>query len=196
MVAQISHFSKYAVLEVTKAFADVPNSHWAADVIKVLAAKQIVNGTSATTFEPERSVTRAEFTSLLVRALKLTGTGQLSFTDVKSDDWYAEAVSIAVKAGIVNGKSDKVFDPNAPINREEMVTMLMRAYSSVTGNPANGNGSASFTDELQISSWAVAFVNQAAALHLVQGRAAGVFEPQGITSRAEAAQVIYNLLNK
>ncbi|NOU99818.1 S-layer homology domain-containing protein [Paenibacillus planticolens] len=196
MVAQISHFSKYAVLEVTKNFSDVPKDHWAVNVIKELAAKQIVNGTSATTFEPERSVTRAEFTSLLVRALKLTGTGQLSFTDVKSSDWYAEPVAIAVKAGIVNGKSEDVFDPNAQITREEMVTMMMRAYAVVHGSIPAAPASSLFTDEAQISSWAAAFVNQAAALHLVQGRQDGIFEPQGITSRAEAAQVIYNLLNK
>ncbi|MGO4494871.1 S-layer homology domain-containing protein [Paenibacillus sp. 2RAB27] len=71
--AEINHFSKYAVLEVSKTYSDVPSSHWASYVIKELAAKQIVEGTSATTFEPERSVTRAEFTTLLVRALKLLG---------------------------------------------------------------------------------------------------------------------------
>ncbi|TXK80322.1 S-layer homology domain-containing protein [Paenibacillus sp. N3.4] len=196
MVAQISHFSKYAVLEVTKGFTDVPSGHWAANVIKELAAKQIVNGTSATTFEPGRNVTRAEFTSLLVRALKLTATGQLSFTDVKSTDWYAEAIAIAVKAGVVNGKSETVFDPNAQITREEMVTMMMRAYGSIHGNQTSGNASATFTDEAEVSTWAISYVNQAAELLLVQGRTAGVFEPKGITTRAEAAQVIYNLLLK
>ncbi|NQX69040.1 S-layer homology domain-containing protein [Paenibacillus alba] len=196
MVAQISHFSKYAVLEVTKTFSDVSKDHWAGDVIKELAAKQLVNGTSATTFEPERSVTRAEFTTLLVRALKLTGTGQPSFADVKSSDWYAEAIAIAVKAGVVNGESEAVFDPNAQITREEMVTMMMRAYAVTHGSQPTGHANTVFTDESQFSSWAAAFVNQAAELHLVQGRQDGIFEPQGITSRAEAAQVIYNLLNK
>ncbi|NQX69038.1 S-layer homology domain-containing protein [Paenibacillus alba] len=196
MTAQISHFSKYAVLEVTKAFADVPNGHWAADVIKELVAKQIVNGTSATTFEPGRSVTRAEFTSLLVRALKLTGTGQLSFTDVHATDWYEETIAIAVKAGVVNGKSETIFDPNAQITREEMVTMMMRAYAIVHGSQSTGNVGTSFTDEAEVSTWAVQFVNQAAELHLVQGRSAGVFDPKGITTRAEAAQVIYNVLMK
>ncbi|WP_171682675.1 S-layer homology domain-containing protein [Paenibacillus planticolens] len=193
MTAQISHFSKYAVLEVTKAFTDVPNGHWAADVIKELAAKQIVNGTSATTFEPGRSVTRAEFTSLLVRALKITGSGQLSFTDVQATDWYAETIASAVKAGVVNGKSETIFDPNAQITREEMVTMMMRAYATVHGSQAAAG--TSFTDEEDVSAWAVQFVNQAAALHLVQGRSAGVFDPKGITTRAEAAQVIYNVLS-
>ncbi|MFC5447546.1 S-layer homology domain-containing protein [Paenibacillus aestuarii] len=195
MVALISHFSKYAVLQVTKSFTDVASSYWAAGVIKELAAKQIVNGMDATTFAPERNVTRAEFTTLLVRALKLTATEKTAFTDVLSSDWYADAIAIAVKVGIANGKSDSIFDPNAQITREEMVTMMMRAYTTVHGAQPAASGT-SFKDEADISTWAAAFVKQAAAKQLIQGRAAGVFDPQGITTRAEAAQVIYNLLTK
>ncbi|WP_051775520.1 Ig-like domain-containing protein [Paenibacillus tyrfis] len=194
MVAEIGHFSKYAVLEMTKSFADLPEGHWAANVIQELAAKQIVSGTSATGFEPERSVTRAEFTTLLVRTLKLTEKGEAPFTDVKPNDWYAEAISIAVKAGIVQGRSEALFDANAQITREEMVSMLMRAYEKLK-DKALVQTSTSFTDESQVSSWAAEFVKAAAALHLIQGRAADKFDPKGITTRAEAAQVIYNLLN-
>ncbi|WP_314589901.1 S-layer homology domain-containing protein [Paenibacillus terrigena] len=195
MVAEIHHFSQYAVLEVTKQFVDVPDQHWAAKVIKELTAKQIVNGTSKTMFEPNRSVTRAEFTALLVRALNLTEKGNTAFTDVKADDWYAEAVSIAVKAGITQGRSASKFDPNAQINREEMVTMLMRAYTRMNGTASVLSGNTSFADESKIAPWALPFVNSASALHLVQGRSAGKFDPKGITTRSEAAQVIYNLIN-
>ncbi|WP_282937315.1 DUF4350 domain-containing protein [Paenibacillus sp. RC67] len=195
LVAQIHHFSKYAVLEVSKLFADVPASHWAAGVIRELAAKQLVSGTSETTFEPERSVTRAEFTMLLARALKLTEKGTLTFNDVKATDWYAEAVSMAVKAGIVQGKSVEAFDPNTSITREEAVAMLMRAYEYKNGK-ASAPASAPFKDQSRISSWAVESVQSAVSLNLIQGRAAGQFDPQGITTRAESAQLIYNFLNK
>ncbi|TVY10436.1 DUF4350 domain-containing protein [Paenibacillus cremeus] len=193
--AEIKHFSKYAVLEVNKTFADVPAGHWATDVIKELAAKQIVNGISDTAFAPERSVTRAEFTTLLVNALKLTASakGDVSFSDVSASDWYAGAVAAAVKAGLVQGKSATTFDSNAQITREEMVTMLMRAYEYRNGK-ANAAVGSTFKDEAQISPWAAAFVKEAAALKLIQGRSAEQFEPNGITTRAEAAQVIYNLL--
>ncbi|NIK78274.1 uncharacterized protein YjdB [Paenibacillus castaneae] len=195
MIAEISHFSKYAVIEVSKTFIDVPASHWAANVIKELAAKQIVSGTSDTTYEPNRNVTRAEFTTLLVRALKLTEKADVSFADVKSSDWYAEAIAIAVKAGITQGKSAVLFDANARITREEMVTMLMRAHAYVNGKQSV-HTDMKFADASQISSWAVESVKSAAALQLIQGRGAGKFDPKGITTRAEAAQVIYNLLNK
>ncbi|NQX67295.1 Ig-like domain-containing protein [Paenibacillus alba] len=193
ITAEISHFSKYAVLEAGKTFTDVPSTHWASAVIMELAAKQIVNGTSATTFEPERSVTRAEFTALLVRALKLTDQSATTFADVKFSDWYADAVAIAVKAGIVQGKSATVFDANALVTREEMVTLLVRAYEYKNGKVVSQAVHA-FADEAQVSSWAAEFIQKAAALNLIQGRAADRFEPQSISTRAEAAQILFNLL--
>ncbi|MCC3372263.1 polysaccharide lyase family 8 super-sandwich domain-containing protein [Cohnella sp. REN36] len=195
MIAEIYRFSKYAVLELSKMFEDVPATHWAAKIIKELAAKQIVTGISATKYAPERSVTRAEFASLLVRALELSEKGRIAFEDVKATDWYADAVSIAVNAGIAKGKTASSFDPNARITRQEMVVMLMRAYEAVHGKQATGTA-VSFKDEAQVSPWAKEYVNLAASLQLIQGRKAGSFDPQGITTRAEAAQVVYNLLNR
>ncbi|BBH18672.1 hypothetical protein Back11_00170 [Paenibacillus baekrokdamisoli] len=195
MVAEISHFSKYAVLQVSKLFTDVQPGYWASNAIQELVSKQILNGTSPTSFEPGRSVTRAEFTAMLVRALKLTEKSDKAFTDVSAGDWYAEAISIALKAGIVQGKSTTLFGASAQITREEMVTMLMRAYKYMNGK-APVHTSPRFTDESQISSWAAEFVKEAAALNLIQGSGAGNFKPRGITTRAEAAQVVYNLLNK
>jgi uncharacterized protein YjdB len=191
--AEINHFSKYAVLEVSKTYSDVPSSHWASKVIKELAAKQIVEGTSVTTFEPERSVTRAEFTTLLVRALKLTEKGEMAFADVKASDWFADSVSIAVKAGIVQGRSATLFEANAQISREEMVTLLLRAYEFKNGKVTN-TATQTFADEDQVSSWAAGFVRSAATLQLIQGRGGNQFDPKGISTRAEAAQVLFNLL--
>ncbi|OKP74622.1 hypothetical protein A3842_20425 [Paenibacillus sp. P3E] len=179
----------------TKVFTDVPGSYWAAAAINDLVSKGILNGTSANSFEPGRSVSRAEFTAMLVRALGLTDKTAVAFTDVKSGDWYADSVAAAVKAGIVQGTSASVFGAKANITREEMVTMLMRGYEKLHGK-VSADSSSAFKDEAQISSWAAAYVKKAAALGLVNGRAEGVFQPRGITTRGEAAQVIYNLLNQ
>ncbi|WP_233566816.1 Ig-like domain-containing protein [Cohnella endophytica] len=195
MVAQINHFSKYALLEVKKNFVDLPAKYWAYNVVQELAMKQLVNGTSATAFEPERAITRAEFTAMLVKALGLTKSGTSKFTDVAAGKWYAEAISIAYNAGIVKGKSETTFEPNGKITREEMVTMMMQAYKLLDGKTPTG-ASVTFTDEAQISSWAVAYVKEAAALKLINGRSAGMFVPKGVSTRAEAAQVIYSLLQR
>ncbi|NOU67525.1 hypothetical protein GC096_26140 [Paenibacillus sp. LMG 31461] len=194
IVAEIYHFSKYAAIEFNKQFVDVPNDHWASDVIKQLAAKQIVNGTSSTTFEPNREVSRADFTALLVRALKLTSKGDIAFSDVTESDWFFNEVSIAVKAGIVEGKTDSIFDSVSSISREEMITMLMRAYQ-IHHNEAAALTSSNFIDENMISSWALPHVKSAKMLNLVQGREGNLFVPHGVGYRAEAAQMIYNLMN-
>ncbi|WP_440962304.1 GH92 family glycosyl hydrolase [Paenibacillus nitricinens] len=196
IVSEINQSGKYIALELTKKFADVPSTHWAASIIKELAAKQIITGTSLTSFQPQRSVTRAEFTALIVRALQLKGTNDTSeptFTDIKATDWYAKAIAVAVAEGIVKGKGTSRFDPTAQITREEMVVMIIRAYDAVKGSKAEGS-SRLFTDAAQIAAWAADDVNAAVSLRLIQGRDSGNFDPKGITTRAEAAQVIYNLL--
>ncbi|NOU63993.1 hypothetical protein GC096_08140 [Paenibacillus sp. LMG 31461] len=193
--AEIYHFSKYAAIEYTKNFKDVPNVHWAKNVITELASRHIVTGTSSTDFEPERQITRAEFTALLVRALHLTDNGNSNFSDVSVSDWFYPEVSTAVKSGIVEGKSETTFAPHASITREEMVAMLMRAYEKQHSNAAMSSVTA-FDDEDAISSWATTYVKNARALHFVEGREGNLFIPQGVGTRAEASQVIYNFLGQ
>ncbi|WP_028560379.1 S-layer homology domain-containing protein [Paenibacillus pinihumi] len=191
--AKISRFSVFAVVERKKTFQDVPASFWASNVITELASRQIINGTSTTAFEPERSITRAEFTTLLVRALKLSAGSKISFSDVKASDWFSADIAAAVEAGIVNGQSASSFSPHAQITREEMVTIMMRAYKLQKGATTDAPAPA-FTDEAGISPWAASHVKEAAALGLIKGRSGNNFAPQGLSTRAEAAQVIYNLI--
>lgn len=195
-VADIHRAGTYAVLEFKKRFIDIQPSHWAKDAIEELAAKQMITGTSSTTFEPDRSVTRAEFTALLVRALNLTQAGVLTFTDVEKGAWYEEPISIAVQSGIANGKSATVFDPNGDITRQEMVTMLMRAYKISKGVEWPDSMESGFTDESNVSPWALEYVRAAAALHLIEGREQGKFIPDGISTRAEAAMLLKRLLQQ
>ncbi|MDG0814278.1 S-layer homology domain-containing protein [Cohnella rhizosphaerae] len=191
----VRHFSKYAVLEVKRSFADVTATFWASRAIASLAAKQIVSGVTDTTFEPGRAVTRAEFTKLLVETLGLTDQGAISFKDVASNTWYAQYVAIAVKAGLVSGKSADIFDPNGRITREEMAVMLVKAYAMRHADIGTaGLAAAAFSDGGSIAAWAKADVDTATALGLLKGRAAGTFAPKGTASRAEAAQAIFNLI--
>ncbi|NOU93735.1 hypothetical protein GC093_10945 [Paenibacillus sp. LMG 31456] len=195
IVADIEHFSNYVVLEVSKTFSDVPATHWAAEVIRELASKQIVSGTGENVFAPERNVSRAEFTALITRALNLKDATPSTFEDVQSSDWFASEVSKAVKAGLINGRSEGRFDPTASVTREEMTSIVMRAYAQHAGNPASTEAP-TFSDEASIADWAAGDVKQAAALGLIQGRSTDTFAPQGLTTRAEAAQVLYRLLSK
>ena len=196
LTAEINHFSKYAVLELKRTFVDVPTNHWASSAIQELAAKLYVQGTSKDKFEPNRAITRAEFTSMLVHSLGLTTKGDISFADVAPSAWYAESVSIAYMAGIVSGRSTSKFEPSAQITREEITVMLMKAYELKNGKGNVASTDVAFTDMKQVSSWAAASVKGAAGLGLVQGQGQGLFAAKGIASRAEATQVIYNLIMK
>lgn len=196
-IAAVPHSGRYAVLEVHIVFKDVPDAHWAAAAITSLAAKQVVTGVSAAAFEPARKVTRAEFTALLMRALGQSGQGQTTFEDVQSDAWYASYVEAAARLGIVNGRSRSAFAPDAAISREEMAVMAVRALEFKQGEKlAMAAQPAVYADASGIREWAKAYVNAATALKLVEGREQRQFVPQGPLTRAESAQVIYNLLSQ
>lgn len=195
LTADIRKPGTYAALEWRKGFADLPAGHWASDAVSYLAARQIATGTSSDRFEPQRSVTRAEFAALIARAMGLEAKQAAAFADVPGDAWYAASVAAVHEAGIVQGRSEAVFEPNAVITREEMAVMLVRAYHAK--HPANSGVSGVdtvFTDAGRISPWARDAVQTAAKLGLLTGSGNGLLLPQGQTTRAESAQVIYRLL--
>ncbi|MEK5439888.1 MULTISPECIES: pullulanase [Paenibacillus] len=194
---QVTHFSKYAVLEIVKSFEDVPTTYWAFHAIQSLAAKQIVSGVTTTEFNPKSNVSRAEFTALLVRALGLNAEGPVQSTDIKSDAWYSSYVATASKLGIVSGRSKDTFAPNASITREEMAIMVIRALEVKSGKKIEpAVGVTTFADASSISKWADSYVKTAAGLGLLQGRENNQFAPKGWMTRAESAQIIYTLLSK
>ncbi|REE82689.1 glycosidase [Paenibacillus taihuensis] len=194
MTVEVVHFSSYAALEYDKSFVDVPLSHWAASMVRELASKHIVNGTEERRFEPGRSVSRAEFAALLVRALELKSAKPAAFEDVPASAWYAGDVAAAAEAGIVHGRSAASFAPNDSITREEMASMLIRAYEAKNGNKEGSGAELVFKDAEMISAWARDAVQAGVKLGLLNGIDGGHFDPKGSTTRAESAKVIYKLL--
>ncbi|MFC7677914.1 phosphodiester glycosidase family protein [Paenibacillus sp. GCM10028914] len=196
LISEIHHFSTYAALQFNKNFTDVKPGHWASQVIQELSAKQVIKGINDHQFAPDKRVTRAEFAAMLVRALGLKEEGSSHFTDVPSEAWYAGAVTAAAKAGIVSGINRKEFAPGAFIKRQEMVAMIVRAYQSVAVQRAMQDNEIQFKDVKSSPIWVQEAVQSAYALGLMKGITDDVFRPQGITTRAESAQVLYNLLSK
>ncbi|CAH1226815.1 hypothetical protein PAECIP111891_06004 [Paenibacillus allorhizoplanae] len=198
LTAKVFHFSKYAVLEYNKSFNDLPAAHWAANAVRELAAKHVVEGITDAAFAPEREVTRAEFSAMLVRALNLSAKGEASlpFSDVPGSAWYSAVVATAYSNGIVSGRGSSTFAPDAPITRQEMAAMVVRAYGVHTGtNAPAADFPVGFDDAAGIAPWAVNFVQSAVGLKLMQGRGEREFAPVGITTRTECAQVLLNLLH-
>lgn len=196
LTAEIYHFSTYAALQFNKTFSDVPASHWASRVIQELAAKGLIKGINANQFAPAKQVTRAEFAVMLVRALGMKEEGSSHFMDVSSESWYAGGVAAAAKAGIVSGINSKEFAPNAFIKRQEMAAMIVRAYQSVAVLPGLKGAEIYFKDVEASPIWVQEAVQSAYDFGLVKGISGSTFKPLGLTTRAESAQVIYNLLSK
>ncbi|TYP72097.1 S-layer homology domain-containing protein [Paenibacillus methanolicus] len=195
LVAKVSHFSKYGVLEVRRAFVDVNAAHWARGAIEELASKQIVSGVSSNAFAPNKSVSRAEFTAMLVQALGLTADPTSEFKDVPASAWYGATVAAAYKHGLVQGVSADSFAPNKPVTREEMAVILVNARKKLDLGSLSSSA-ASFRDSAKISGWAAEAVDIANANGLIRGDARGFFNPKGMATRAEAAQVLANMLHE
>ncbi|WP_308638558.1 S-layer homology domain-containing protein [Paenibacillus silvisoli] len=195
ITAEISHFSKYGVFAYKKAYTDVPASYWASDVIAELTAKHVVQGLTLDSFGPKAKVTRAEFVTMLVRALDLKATAPAPFGDVKAGSWYADATAAAYENGIASGTGAGKFEPNKSITREEMASMIVRVYNKLHGGAGSeaASGLDAFKDAKSISSWAKSSVQAAVEAGLMVG-SNQQFYPRSNTTRAEAAQVLYNLL--
>ncbi|MGF7397703.1 S-layer homology domain-containing protein [Thermoanaerobacterium thermosaccharolyticum] len=190
-----THFSQYAALEYDKTFDDIKDN-WAKDDIEVLASRHIVEGMTDTQYEPSKTVTRAEFTAMILRLLNIKEEAYSGeFSDVKSGDWYANTIEAAYKAGIIEGDG-KNMRPNDSITREEMTAIAMRAYEMLTSYKEENIGATSFNDDKSISDWAKNVVANATKLGIVNGEPNNVFAPKGIATRAEAAAIIYGLLEK
>ncbi|MNJ51266.1 Endoglucanase precursor [compost metagenome] len=193
------HFSHFIVLESTKTFGDT-TGNWAKDYIEVLAARAITDGVSANQFAPKGTVTRGQMAVFLGRALGIAEDHQVgSFTDVPSDQYYAAYVNAMKKAGIMSGYGDGSFRPEQNVTREEMVTMIMKAYSYVTGNALAveaGTSSSVFKDISSVSAYAVDSLKAAASLGIIEGGTGGAFEPKSLFTRDQMAKVLIKLMEK
>lgn len=199
-VAGLTGFSQYAVLEYRGAFGDVPESHWAGNYIRVLAAKNIAEGVGNNLFNPGRYVTRAEFTKMLVKALNLKTSDYTGiFIDVPAQAWHAPYIEAAARAGIVQGTGNGRFAPDSVITREQMAVMVMNAYCYAngrnTGDIAKGYDG-KLTDIGNASKWAIDSIKAAYAEKIITGTLSGVYMLAGFSQRDQAAAVIARLLER
>jgi hypothetical protein len=201
VAVSLDHLSKYVLLEYNKTFKDIPAAHWASRTLQIMAARHIVNGVTDDEFKPNASTTRAEFTSLLVRALGMKSQGAAvassAFTDVAVGAWYAGDVEMAYEAGLINGVSKEKFVPNAKITREQMAVLILRAFEWKTKQAIQSvDNPEKFSDANDVSGWAAKEVEMAIAAGLMKGKPGDVFDPQANSLRVEAAQAMMNLLNQ
>ncbi len=184
---------RYTVLSTRVAFADLTGS-WAAGDVAVAAAHRVVDGVGPGVFAPAGVVTRAEFSAMLARSLGLPADAAAAhrFSDVPPHAWYAGVVGAVARAGLLQGIAPTVFDPLAPVTREQAAVVLARALPWV--GRLSSRAAARFSDAAAIAPWARAGVAAAAAAGLVQGFPGGSFRPALVLDRAQAAAVFVRYL--
>lgn len=175
-------------------FTDVAEDAWYHDYVYDLVYRGVVNGMTATTYEPEGKLTRAQFVKLLACSLADAETlktyeGKHPFKD--SEGHWAEAyIAWAKDKGIVEGVSATEFDPEAPITREQMATIFGRyALKQGIELPKDAAPAESFPDADKISEYAREFVELMRIAGILNGYEDGTFRPQGNATRAEAAKL-------
>ncbi|MDR0813315.1 MAG: S-layer homology domain-containing protein [Oscillospiraceae bacterium] len=179
-------------------FTDSKKSQWFYGDVAYCYYYGIMQGVSATTFEPSAPVTRAMLVTMLHQ---LQGKPAVStdsgFSDVSGDEWFAIPVSWAKKTGIVAGYEDGTFAPNKGITRQELVAVMYRYAQEIEGKDVSAGSASdlSFNDSAQIQTWAVPAVKWAVANNIVKGMDGNVFVPNGGATRAEAAVIFHKYLD-
>ena len=176
------------------AFVDI-TGHWGKSDICYCVENDLMNGVSATLFQPDAPMTRAMLVTVLYRMDGSTETGSSSFSDVPENIWYTNAVAWAQANQIVNGTSAEHFSPDIPITREQLAT-IMKRYADTKQHtlPESNAQSSAFADYPQVSAYAKDAVDWAVASGLISGKGNNQLDPQGQATRAEVAAILHRYM--
>jgi hypothetical protein len=188
--------SVYVVAHHPVKFTDTLK-HWSKSLVELAAAKGLVEGVGAGKYNPDKAVTRAEFTAMIVRTLGRGGSvgNTAPYVDVKEDAWYFDEIAEAKGLGLLGFETCASFKPDQPLTREEMANMLaaiMRLEkSSIAKDAVNLNG---YKDIGSVDAAYLEDVRTMVALQILNGTSANTFDPKGETTRAQAAVVFIRML--
>lgn len=171
-------------------FDDV-SGHWAESVIGKLYCRGIVSGRTVSLFQPDATITRAEFLkiALLNAGYNPSGYSGEGFNDVYSGDWYYSYISLAEDHDFINGYSDGSFKPNNAINRAEALVILMR----IAGQTLYGFSSYDIPfDDVSVNDWFAYATIIGYRDDIVNGYTDGTFRPDNDVTRAEVVMMAVN----
>lgn len=194
-VTDLSAGGIFSIPLTGKRFSDVSSDSWYEPYVGESVLRGLVQGTGAATFSPDVTTSRAMFTVMLSRVHRsadrnLIIDGDGTFADIKAGSWYAAPARWAIDAGIVNG-SNGSFMPDAPVTREQAVTMLyryavMNGYDVSVGEDTN---ILSYNDAFDVSSWAMPAMQWACGCEMIQG-SGGNLRPGSSATRAELVKIL------
>ena len=180
-------------------FSDM-EGHWARETVEELASKGVVNGTSEDKFNPDGSITRAQFASIVVRALDIKSpenANSPTFEDVEQGSWYYDSVVSAWSNGIISGYSDEKFAPSESVTREQMVKIIIEAMKykgMIEDSQISEDVLASCADADGISDWALESMKCAVSMGIIKGNPDSTIHPSEGATRAQASVMISRIL--
>lgn len=181
-------------------YDDVRTDAWYYNAVTFVTDRGYFNGVSEMLFAPYIDMNRAMFVTVLGRMANVDTSKYmgLAFSDLEAGMYYVPYVKWANENGIVLGRSDTIFDPEASITREEMAAIMYRycAYIGMDMTPKNTVFMERYTDRNEISDWAVTYVEWAVGCGLMRGMTDHTIDPLEHASRAQVAQVIMNFCDK
>ena len=188
-----NHFSTYGVgyKQDAPVFTDIAG-HWAKGDINFVVNHELFSGASATTFSPNTAMTRGILVTALGRLAHadVSAYQQSSFTDVDNDAFYMGYIEWASKNKIISGIGNGKFAPDQPITREQVAVILRNYTNAIAFTLPQVHGENTFVDSAKISNYAKGSVKQVQTAGLLNGKHNNLFDPQGITTRAEVAAVL------
>ncbi|MBQ7475521.1 MAG: S-layer homology domain-containing protein [Clostridia bacterium] len=172
-------------------FSDVEEDRWSAASIVYAVNSGYMKGVGGDRFDPEGSLTRAMVATVLWRREgEPKPAAPSGFSDVPASEWYADPVAWARETGVVKGITDKTFEPDGKITREQLATMLFRFCSPLVPDMGDRADISSFRDASLVSDWAADPVRWAVAAGLIKGTDGNRLAPDGDATREQFAAII------
>ncbi len=174
-------------------FRDYDRTAWYAEAVSAAVDNGLLYGKSSTILDPNGDMTRAEMAAIINRSFGCYKTADISqYKDVSNSKWYYKDVALAVQMGTYVGRSSSAMAPDAPISRQEAMTVVARALELDYDEYAKTDLS-KFADEKNISSWALPYVRAMVGADYIHGRGK-VLAPLNNITRAEFAQIFANII--
>lgn len=198
VIATTNSFSLFAIAYTSRQlFDDLPLTHWAYDDISFMVNRKLIKGVGNNKFEPNREMTRAEFTQILLNISEDNVIDEKDlFSDINLNDWYFKAVNWAYNNKIIFGKSKDRFMPNTKISRQDAAVMVKRYLDHKGYENVEEIDEIKFKDFDKISSYAKEAVEFLTKAGLINGKGNDIFDPDSFMTRSEAVSIVARILRK
>ncbi len=193
-----THFSTYAVSYNKVSFKDVTSSSEYNKAISFIAARGITTGTGGGKFSPESTLTRGQFMVMLMKAygIEPDKSSKDNFADA-GNTYYTNYLSAAKHLGLTNGTGNNTYSPEKEISQQEMISLIYKTLKVMGKLPTADNSKTltAYKDANLVAPWAKDSMELFVKASIVAGQN-GKLEPTKKASRAQMAQVLFNLLSK